>query len=439
MPMARRRRRGHRPGRSIGRLVLVWALVAVVLALVVGSVAEINAQSAPERQLTDRGWGELATRVVEDSNVTGSDLAILIEQAPTIPNVPWSAGAVGQPSPGSNSARARIQQGLDAAVASADQESTQAAQANPPGPPGPAAGLAGVMALRASTVTALRTTIDELLGMTPLPVAGAPAAATSGSTTPADGNPLITVGQATQQAAGEGAAFERADRAYAALAAGLRTGESTGGTPLHLPPSVWAAPATPLASDELSGTPSLLAPPAAAALVPFHQLVVTAVGLQPAAVPATTPGDQAGSGLVGVSCGAPTSAVAVPGGPPAVLPPTTTVAALATVTNCGTVTEVNVPVVETLALDDTPGTPPPPAAASGGRSSTTVTLRAGSSQALDLGTLPVATGHRYTLTVALTLQPPPAGPADLAGTTQEFVLQIAEGVTTTPGSGAATG
>ena len=410
-------------------MVVTWLVVAVVLALVIGSVAEINAQSASERQMTDRGWGELASRVALASTQTGAQLAALVRDAPAIPNEPWSStnGASDRfvPSPGSNSARMQIQQGLDASVAAADQESVEASQLAPPGPAGGATNrFAAVMAARAATATSVRTTIDDLLGMAPLPVAGAPAPAPGDPTTLASGGvPRVTLDQATTQATAEGAAFEASDRAYAALAAQLRSGGSGGTTPIHLPRSAWAPPGTPLTSADLGATPALLAPPdGSAALVPYHLLVVTAVGLVPPAVPSTTPGDQAGSGIVGTACSDPTSAV--PGTTATVLPPTPTVAAQVTVTNCGTVTESDIPVTETLALKDPPGTKPPPVAASGGTLRTNVTILAGGSQALDLGGLPVAGGHNYTLTIALVTPPPPAGQADLTGTTQEFLLQI---------------
>lgn len=411
---------------------MVTAVIVVVGALVVGSVAEIHAQSAPERQMTDQGWGELASRVILDSNQTGAQLSSLMAQAPTIPNDPWSASGWA-PAPGSNSARARIQQGLDTSVASADQQATAASQLAPPGPSGDlTARLAAVLTSRATTVTALRATIDRLLGMTPLPVAGAPVTSTdSSSTTPADGVALISVTQAAAETSAEGAAFATTDREYARLAAELRQGTGTGGGPIRLPRSVWAPPGRPLSSASLGALPAQLAPPdGSAALVPFHQVILSAVGLVPAAVPSTTPGDQAGSGIVGVSCAAASAAPVAVGTAPtgatatAVLPPTPNVSAEVTVTNCGTVTETDVPVIEKLALADAPGTAPPAAGDQGGTSTTHVTLLAGGSQALSLGSLAVAAGDTYTLTVSLVLSAPPAGPANLADTVQTFGLSV---------------
>ena len=282
------------------------------------------------------------------------------------------------------------------------------------------------MAARASTTTALRATIDNLLGMAPLPVAGSPS--DTSTTVAADGVARITLEQATTQSLAEGAAFEQADRSYAALAAQLRSGRATG-TPIRLPRSVWAAPGTPLTSPDLGATPALLSGPGGStALVPYHLLVITAVGLVPAAIPSTTPGDQAGSGIIGTTCSTPTSATT--GTTPTVLPPTGTVAAQITVTNCGTVTETDIPVTETLALSDPPGTPAPPSGASGGTYRTDVTIAAGGSAALDLGPLEVAGGHNYTLTIQLTTPAPPAGQGDLAGTSQEFLLLVTPAGTT---------
>jgi hypothetical protein len=396
---------------------VTWAVVVVVLALAVASVVEIHAQSEGYRHQADQGYGALASRVVDLSNVTGSELAALLKQAPTIPNTPWASVAGG-------GARVRIQQGLDSAVGSAVLEWHQAEQIAPPGPAGDVeARLAAVLATRATTVSAVRATVDDLLGMAPLPVAGAPSSGSGSSTVAADGVGRISVAVATSQASAEGAAFERSARAYAVLAAQLRSGRLTGSGPIRLPASAWAPPGSPLSSSGLGGTPTLLTSVSAPALVAFHQLVITAVGLTPPAVPSSVPNDLPASGIVGVGCGSAASS-ATPGTTATVLPPTPTVAAEITVTNCGTVTEKAIPVTERLALSDPSGTAPPPAGDSGGTYRTQVTVASGRSAALTLGSLRVAGGHNYTLTISLVVAPPPAGQANLAGTSQEFLLKI---------------
>jgi hypothetical protein len=186
-----------------------------------------------------------------------------------------------------------------------------------------------------------------------------------------------------------------------------------------VPASVWAPSGSPLSAVQLGNSAALLN--AAVALVPFHQMVITAVGLAPPAVPSATPNDPAGSGTIATSCNPPNPTSTVAGPTPTILPPTGSVTPLVTVTNCGTVNESKVTVTETLVLVDAPGTGPPPAGASGSSARTTVTTLAGQSQALSFPALTVANGHNYTLTITLN---PPTGQANLAGTSQQFLLRI---------------
>ena len=354
--------------------------------------------------MTDQGYAQLASPVIEASNQTGARLAAVINSAPTIPNQ-------GLP----NTARGEIQQGLDAAVSTSSEEARQAKQLTPPTPSDDVAHqLTAIFAGRAAAVVEVAGTIDQLLGMAPLSIAGAPNTTTASSSNSAA---LISVGQASQQLAAGGTQIERTDRAYAALAARLRHGKKSGSGPIRLPASIWAPPGAPLSSTQLGDSAASLK--AAVALVPYHQMVITAVGLTPPAVPAATPNDTAGSGIIGTSCDAPNSTVAGP--IPTRLPPTSSVTPLVTVTNCGTVDEANVTVTETLALAEPTGAVTPPVGASGSSARTKVTTVSGQSQSLSLPALNVAKGHNYTLTVTLT---PPNGQADPAGTSQQFLLQI---------------
>jgi hypothetical protein len=91
------------------------------------------------------------------------------------------------------------------------------------------------------------------------------------------------------------------------------------------------------------------------------------------------------------------------------------------VTNCGTVPEAGVAVTQTVALADPAGVAPPPAKATGGSSRAVVSLRSGSSRALTMPTLTVATGHSYTLTVSVAVPP---GQELRDGSSQEFLVQI---------------
>jgi len=388
----------------VGDVITVSIIMLVLGVLVVGSVVEIHAQSAPYRRMTDQGYAQLASSVIEASNQTGARLAAVINVAPTIPN---------QRLP--NTARGEIQQGLDAAVSTSSEEARQAQQLTPPSPSDDVARqLTAIFVSRAAAVVIVARTIDQLLGMAPLSIAGAPSTTT---TTSPNSAALISVAQASQQLAVEGTQIEREDRAYAALATRLRNGKNTGSGPIRLPASVWAPSGAPLSSAQLADTAAPLK--AAVALVPYHQMVITAVGLAPPAVPSSTPNDAAGSGIVGISCDAPSSTVAGP--TPTRLPPTSSVTPLVTVSNCGTVDEANVTVTETLALAGPAGAGPLPAGTSGSSARTVVTTVSGQSRSLDLPALDVAKGNNYTLKVTLT---PPAGQEDPAGTSQQFLLQI---------------
>ena len=368
--------------------------------VILGSLIEIHAQSSGYRTATDTGYGALASRVVEASNQTGAELADLMDKAPQLPNQLLDGTAVPQ------TARAEIQQGLDRAMRSTAQQAYQADHSVPPTPTGDVSPrFTQVMAGRASAVSGLRETIDQLLGMSPLPIAGAPS-----TSVPPSSAPLISIGQAASAMAAEGLLLQQADDSYQTLLADIRLHRIA----VHLPRSVWVpAPveAAALGSTRLGASASELS--ASAALAPFHRLVITAVGLTPPAVAAGA------VGIVGDSCGDPHSLV--PGPTPTVLPPTTSVAAAVTVTNCGTVTESGVSVTATLVLADPSGTAPPSAGSTGGRSRATITVRSGGSVALSMAPLAVAAGHRFSLTIAVATPP---GQADTTGSTQEYLLQI---------------
>jgi hypothetical protein len=167
----------------------------------------------------------------------------------------------------------------------------------------------------------------------------------------------------------------------------------------------------PLGSVALAASAPSLA--SSTALVPFHHLVVTAVGLDPPAVPTGA------VGIVSTSCVDPQSTA--PGATPTIVPPTSTLGALTSVTNCGNVPEADVTVTVTVAPADPAGSAPPPAGASGGRSSATVSIASGASASPVLRPLRVASGHRYTLSVSVSLPP---GQADPTGATQAFAVQV---------------
>jgi hypothetical protein len=376
-------------------------LSAAVVALVVGSIVEIGAQSASYRQTVGQGYGALASRIVDASNQTGAALAKLVDQAPTL--------ASSRPP---LTARSQVQAGLDQAVTAADAEATQARQLAPPSPGDIAARFTQVLDDRATAVVDLRSTIDHLLEMSPIPVAGNQAASTRSSGVPT----LISVQDAAQQLGNVGAQLQQVDREYASLAAQMRHGRGTGAGSIRLPSSVWVPAAHPvLGATALGGTAEALSQSNALAVV--QQVTITAVGIDPPAVPS------AGSGTLGVSCQhpSPTASGTSPSST-AVLPPTGTVVARITVTNCGSIVEPGVVVAESLALVPQPGVAPPPAATSGSHASRGIpSLLPGSSTGVTLPALRVAKGHLYSLTLWVTV---PQGPQDAPGMVQVFRLQI---------------
>jgi hypothetical protein len=92
-----------------------------------------------------------------------------------------------------------------------------------------------------------------------------------------------------------------------------------------------------------------------------------------------------------------------------------------TVTNCGNVPEFGISVSVTVVPADVPGVAAPPAGRRGGLRSATVAVPAGSSTAPVLPPVPVATGHRYTVTVKVSVPP---GQVDPAGSTQQFLVYV---------------
>jgi hypothetical protein len=408
VPRDRRRHGRATARRSWAKVVLPALLIGIVVALAVGSLAEIHSQSKNYGTAIDKGYGALAVPVVDASNQTGAALAALMSTAAQLPNkaIP-------------DTARNQIQEGLDQAVASASQEASQAANMVPPFPTGSVSNrFTKVMATRLQGATDLRRSIDRMLGMSPLLIAGAPGTSTS-STTEKGSAPLLSIPSASAAMAGAGLMFQDADASYQQLIDYIRGNR----IPIRLPHSVWVPSpeaAAPLSAVSLGAAASSLS--SSPALVPFHQLVITSAGLVPPAVPPATPGEEVsgGPGIAGDSCGAPSSTPA--GSLPVTLPPTRTVAVEMTVTNCGTVDESAVQVTETLTPVVPAGASTPPKGTRGGQTRTHVSLRSGSSIALSLPPLPVAGGHLYELSLSLSL-PPTANPA---GSSQQFFISISK-------------
>ncbi len=384
-------------------MVAVVVIAVVIGVVVIASLAEINAQSAPFRKMVNRSFGALASPLVNSSTQTGRELATTMKGAA-----------------GTQSSRPALQQMLDQAVTEATDQANSAAELVPPAAVGSLdQQLVAVFDERAAAATAMRTTVDGLLGMVPLPVAGAPVS--SSTAAPA---PPLTTAQAVTGLSAVAAQISKADADYASVRRALARAPG----PVRLPRSSWVTgpPATaPLGPTQLAAAPPALA--ASSALLAVHQLLISAVGLSPPPV--------GSAGTVGDNCQNPSSRPAV--APPTILPPTKQLSAQVTVTNCGSVNENGV--VVSMSVQLAPGSPPPtttttsPArgststststAASASPSSTrrTISLTPGRSTSLTLGPLAVAHGGQFVVTVSVTAPP---GQANPAGTTQAFLVQI---------------
>lgn len=384
-------------------MVAVVVIAVVIGVVVIASLAEINAQSAPFRKMVNRSFGALASPLVNSSTQTGRELATTMKGAA-----------------GTQSSRPALQQMLDQAVTEATDQANSAAELVPPAAVGSLdQQLVAVFDERAAAATAMRTTVDGLLGMVPLPVAGAPVS--SSTAAPA---PPLTTAQAVTGLSAVAAQISKADADYASVRRALARAPG----PVRLPRSSWVTgpPATaPLGPTQLAAAPPALA--ASSALLAVHQLLISAVGLSPPPV--------GSAGTVGDNCQNPSSWPAV--APPTILPPTKQLSAQVTVTNCGSVNENGV--VVSMSVQLAPGSPPPtttttsPArgststststAASASPSSTrrTISLTPGRSTSLTLGPLAVAHGGQFVVTVSVTAPP---GQANPAGTTQAFLVQI---------------
>ncbi|HEX4217365.1 MAG TPA: hypothetical protein VHZ02_03295, partial [Acidimicrobiales bacterium] len=386
-----------------GSVVVAVVIVVIIGVVVIGSLAEINAQSSPFRTMVNRSFGALASPVVNSSTQTGRELASTIK------------GAAGP-----SSSRASLQQMLDQVVTEATTQSDNAADLVPPAAVGSLdQQLVAVFAERATAATAMRTTIDGLLGMVPLPVAGAPVSLSA----PPQQAPPLTTAQAVAALSSVGTTISKADADYAAVRRALARAPG----PVRLPRSSWvtgSSATAPLGPTQLAAAPPALA--ASSALAQVNQLLISAMGLSPPAVGSV--------GTVGDNCPNPISRPAA--APATVLPPIRRLSAQVTVTNCGNVNEKGI--VVSMSVQLAPGSPPPasttsstsrstttspPTTASASPSSArrTIALTPGRSTSLTLGPLAVAHGGQYVVTVSVTT---PSGQTSPAGTTQAFLVQI---------------
>ena len=339
-------------------MVLVGALV--VAAVLIGGVARIGSRSGPFRTSVNRSFGAQGTVLVDLSNATGASLRRLLGAMP-------------------DQSRQSLQAELDDVTAQAADQAARAAVLSNNG--GVEGRFATVFADRSRSADEVRSAIDGLLGLRPLPVAGAPAVPTADVATPT----LLSSTQVTERIAAAGRLLAEADRSYQALRRSLADMAGHARLPASRwisTPSTWQIGALTTQVDLVAASTTLAATP---------QLGLSVVQITPPAVPSPT-----GVDTPGVS----------------VLSPTKTVVLNVVLTNDGTVDEPHASVTFTLARLPTGAT------ATAKRGASVLVAR---SVTLAPVTFAVKPGNSYQLTVAIA---GPAGQAVAAGTTFVEGLQI---------------
>jgi hypothetical protein len=345
------------------------ALLAVGAFFLIGGVAKIGGGSAPYHRSVNGSFAAQAWVLANRSNRAASDLRAVLD-------------SFGSPA----LARAQLQQHLDALVADTRAQRAAAAASVPPYPAGGGPGLAGAFTDRAAAAEGIRAAVDGLLGMGPLPVAGAPGspspvtAAPRSATGPGGAPPAtpVTLAASAVQArfSQAGALLAESDRSYAALRRAFR------GT-AALPRSSWTAITGPLDPARVAGLVGALR--GSRSLAPAHSLALLDVRLDPGVLPAV--GQHAAS----------------------VIPPSARLLVTVVVANFGNVPEPGVVVTAAVA---------PSGAGVSESVRRTVSLDPGTSVVEILDPLGVQPGATFRLTVSVVPASGPPGPRPRTVTVQ---------------------
>jgi hypothetical protein len=354
-PIDRRRRRRHL---SRARLSTAGAAAAaaLVLAVLVGGLLKVHSQSSGYQRAIDRSYAAQIRLVAAASDRQARELHALLASMPA-------------------QTRTSLEFSLDTLVGSAAAAARQAETAAEPAPAGGAGrDIAAAMADRAAAVAGLRTAVDRLLGMAPLPAAGA----TPASLPEARSRPISDAG-AQAALLKVGRLLAQSDRSYDAGRQALRSapGHAT------LPPSVWSGRTRVWTSEGALALVDSLTGSATLAPIRRVELLAHTLAFTPAPVPAPT----ATQGV-------------------AVVPPTGRLGVSVVVANDGNVAERNIVVRVTVREVASGGAQGRVAAQR--RRARRVSLSARSSRTVSLPPVSVAPGHRYTVTVAVVPPSPDA-------------------------------
>jgi hypothetical protein len=326
--------------------VLLAALV--LLALLVGGLAEVSRQSQGYDATSDRSLDAQGTVVVEQSNATAAQLRTFVSGFST-------------------QSRQSLQLGLDTAVQQTASESARAAMAAR----STALGAVGVdfdkvFADRARSMSELRAAVDGFLGMQPGPIAGTNV---TNASAPADGTAQLSATQATDRIAAAWGLLTQSDSLFRSVQHTLAGAAGHARLPKSVwitDPAAWDAGSIAAQVDVLASSPTLAA---------THYLALRTVRLTPPALPTAAGASPAVS----------------------VISPTSQLGVTVVLANNGSVTEPSGTARFTL-TDQTSG--------EATTQNQSASLAAGESATLPTVTFGVKPGTTYLLTVSVVL---PAG------------------------------
>lgn len=242
----------------MARVVVPLVIVAVVVILAVGAVAQIGRASGPDRRTVDRSFAVLAVPIVAQSNTSGSTLRALLSHGPSL-------------------GRTTFLSDLSSLATATTEDDRQFAALTPPVPQGDAATLCGTtMRGRQRAAVGVRAALEGLLGG-PRGVGGGDEAAAAGALAVA------------------GTTLESADASWSACRRSLRRAPGSA----RLPASVWVTRRDAWGQVALGQLVAALE--SSASLAPVHRLALVAVSTDPLGVP----------GVSGVSVLPPTSTLQV--------------------------------------------------------------------------------------------------------------------------------
>jgi hypothetical protein len=361
LPLTSRRRARRQ---TLNRRIAVFGSAVVVTLLVIGGLTQISRNSGPYTAQMNRTFATQVSVLADSSNLTATSVRRLMATL-------------------SRQSRQKLQVQLDGAVQQTARQETQASTFALPAPPGAIAQhFSTVFSDRAQAMSEVRAAIDGLLGMHPLPVAGAEPGIGTAVSTPT----LLSSTEATNRIAAAGVLLNRSDRDYAAVRGELARADGHARVPSSAwitNDQLWQVGAVATQIDQVEASPSLTA---------AHQLALTTVRISPPALPSPT-----GAATPGTSTLSPTNSLGVS----------------VVVSDLGTADEPRATVRITLT------------AQSGGRTVTltrVAAIAAGRSVTLSPAIFGVKPGKSYQLSVDLAV--PPAQ-ASTANTTETVLLQIA--------------